>query len=624
VPAAVAVDDPATFAASVSAESSGPPITGSIAFYLDAIFLASAVVQNVNGMFLAGVDISFIASGVHQITCEYGGDGNYSPSTSPGVSVFFGAGRPVVTLSSSLNPSVAGQNVSITVEVAVAEAQLAFATGSVVLKDAGTAVATLTLQGLPMQNAMAVYTTDALSPGRHTFTASYSGDQFTAPGDSTTPIIQLVTQNASVTTITAATPNPIEYGQTASFSVEVDAPKNVVGLPPPTGMVSLVAGQRVFGNAQLLQGKANITVSGLLPGRYLLTANYGGDANYGSSMSVPVNFEVTQAIAAIQISASPDPVAVGAPVALTAVIHSNVGMSPTGTVSFLADNILIGSPVSIASSTASLSTTSLSSGTHVLVAAYSGDLRFSPSTSMFLVENVLAPIVVSSATGFTTVATDSIASIYGLDFTTTEQSANRLPLPLTLAGVSVTIQDSNGTMQPVPLIFASPGQVNCVLPASVRAGPANIAVTTSTGQLQMGQLEITPVAPGIYSADGSGGGPAVALAVTAHADGSHTESPVFHCSKSGCDAVPIDVGASGEKVVLVLSGTGIRNAASGSVKVAIGDETLIPVYAGAQSQFPGLDQVNVALPKSLAGKGQQNVFLVDGDLKSNVVIIALK
>ena len=70
--------------------------------------------------------------------------------------------------------------------------------------------------------------------------------------------------------------------------------------------------------------------------------------------------------------------------------------------------------------------------------------------------------------------------------------------------------------------------------------------------------------------------------------------------------VPINVGVGG--VYLILFGTGIQYHQSQvmvSFTTSSGEviETLAAAYAGAQGGFVALDQINVALPRSLAGAG---------------------
>jgi uncharacterized protein (TIGR03437 family) len=71
--------------------------------------------------------------------------------------------------------------------------------------------------------------------------------------------------------------------------------------------------------------------------------------------------------------------------------------------------------------------------------------------------------------------------------------------------------------------------------------------------------------------------------------------------------------------------TGIRGFTSlANVTCTIGGVSAPVVSAGAQGQFPGLDQLNVQLPGSLSGAGSVNVvFTIDGQT-SNPVIISIQ
>jgi len=70
----------------------------------------------------------------------------------------------------------------------------------------------------------------------------------------------------------------------------------------------------------------------------------------------------------------------------------------------------------------------------------------------------LAPITTVSAAGFAPgpVAPESIASVFGPALATGTQAADRLPLPLVLAGASARVRDSTGTIRPTALFFVSP------------------------------------------------------------------------------------------------------------------------------------------------------------------------
>jgi uncharacterized protein (TIGR03437 family) len=102
-----------------------------------------------------------------------------------------------------------------------------------------------------------------------------------------------------------------------------------------------------------------------------------------------------------------------------------------------------------------------------------------------------------------------------------------------------------------------------------------------------------------------------------NADGSQTVENIYSLNSSGgIVAAPIDLSPASSQVYLVLYGTGLRghSSASNSVTVTAGSVALpAPIYAGAQPQYAGLDQIDVLLPQSLAGKGDVVIQVtVDG------------
>jgi len=132
---------------------------------------------------------------------------------------------------------------------------------------------------------------------------------------------------------------------------------------------------------------------------------------------------------------------------------------------------------------------------------------------------------------------------------------------------------------------------------------------------------IAAVAPGVYTANSNGQGVAAAIVLTAHADKSTSFVYTFQCPSAGnCTALPIDLGLDTDQVVLELFGTGIRGH-TGVVSCKIGSGVLPVAFAGPQGGFVGLDQVNILLPKSLRGTGNNTVLLtVDGQTANSVSV----
>ena len=75
-----------------------------------------------------------------------------------------------------------------------------------------------------------------------------------------------------------------------------------------------------------------------------------------------------------------------------------------------------------------------------------------------------------------------------------------------------------------------------------------------------------------------------------------------------------------DRLFLALYGTGIRGAA---VSVQIGESTLPAAWAPT-SEYPGLDQVNVALTLNLRGSGESNIILTVDGRASNTVTVNVK
>jgi uncharacterized protein (TIGR03437 family) len=74
---------------------------------------------------------------------------------------------------------------------------------------------------------------------------------------------------------------------------------------------------------------------------------------------------------------------------------------------------------------------------------------------------------------------------------------------------------------------------------------------------------------------------------------------------------------------LTLYVTGIRGAPSGSVAVLIDGNSVPVLYAGAQPQWDGLDQINIELPLTLGGAGEVDVVIAAAGVLSNTARIRI-
>lgn len=239
------------------------------------------------------------------------------------------------------------------------------------------------------------------------------------------------------------------------------------------------------------------------------------------------------------------------------------------------------------------------------------------------------PMAAVSAASFSSakLSGDSIATAFGNRLATKTQAATSLPLPTSLAGSSLIIKDSLGVERNAPLFFVSQTQVNFLIPVGTAIGPAAIIAKNSDGILSVTNTEIATVAPSLFSASATGQGLAVAVVQRRKANGaiSYETTSRFDSSLGRLVAVPIDLSQPTDQVFLLLYGTGIKNRSSlSNVLVKLGGTNAEVLFAGATTEFAGLDQINIRLPQTLAGRGIVNIAITVDGQSANLVDISIK
>jgi uncharacterized protein (TIGR03437 family) len=226
-----------------------------------------------------------------------------------------------------------------------------------------------------------------------------------------------------------------------------------------------------------------------------------------------------------------------------------------------------------------------------------------------------------------TLAAESIVAAFGTSLATSVQVASSLPLPTSLAGTTVKVKDSAGVERLAPLFFVAPTQINYQLPPGTANGTATVMVTSGDGAVSVGAVQVALVAPGLFSVNASGQGLAAAVALRVRADGSQSYEPIarFDSAQNKFIAVPLDLGPPGDQVYLILYGTGWRSRSNlSTVAVKIGDTDVEALYAGLADGFVGLDQLNVRVPRSLAGRGEVDLVLTVDGKPANVVRVSFR
>jgi uncharacterized protein (TIGR03437 family) len=176
-----------------------------------------------------------------------------------------------------------------------------------------------------------------------------------------------------------------------------------------------------------------------------------------------------------------------------------------------------------------------------------------------------------------------------------------------------------------PLFAVTPGQANILIPTGLATGAAGAKVLHGTTVALTASMTIANSQAALYSANANGAGVAAADALLVTATNQQTPQNVSTCVATAalsCLGSPLSQGAASSTLYVELYGTGIRNAQS--VQCFVAGQSVPITFVGAAPGYVGLDQLNISIPKSLAGLGDVTVYLVADGVTSNVVGLTLQ
>ena len=200
-----------------------------------------------------------LPTGTDSITAVYGGDANFSGSTSAAVSHTVNKASSSATLKSSLNPSTFGQSVTLTANISgqfsgVATGTVTFSNGSSSLGSASVSSNTATL------------TTTTLPVGTTSITAVYSGDS-NFNGSTSNTVGQVVNnstgaQSATVTVLALTSLGSPVTSVTPGTVVTLTATVRTESAAVTTGLVNFCDATATYCEDIHLLGSAQLTSSG--------------------------------------------------------------------------------------------------------------------------------------------------------------------------------------------------------------------------------------------------------------------------------------------------------------------------------------------------------------------------
>jgi len=178
------------------------------------------------------------------------------------------------------------------------------------------------------------------------------------------------------------------------------------------------------------------------------------------------------------------------------------------------------------------------------------------------------------------------------------------------------------------LFFAAPWQINFLIPAGTSNGMATVTVSRNNTPVGAGNVMIDTTAPALFAGNSNGAGIAAALVYRIKATGEQSYEAVsqFDQAMGRLVATPIDFGPDTDQLFLILFGSGFRgNTMLSAVSCQIGGTNAEVLFTGPVPLLSGLDQANVRLPRSLAGRNAAvNVAFSVSGKPANTVSVTVR
>lgn len=382
-----------TFTAHVTASATTP--TGTVSFVEGATTLGTGTL---NGAGDATFTTSALSVGPHDVQANFAGGDSFGSSASSTLTQTVNKASTATTLASSSNPSIVGGSTTLTATVSPTGPGAGTTSGTVTFLEGTTVLGTATVGA----GGAATLDLSSLGVGAHDITAAYGGDGSFQTSTSTA-VTQTVAQDGTTTSL-ASDLNPSTFGATVNLTASVSS--NGTG-GTPTGTVTFSEGTTVLGTATLNGSAAGtLSIATLAGGAHTISATYSGDTNHQAGAAATVNQVVNGAISTTALATSKSPSKFGESVTLTATVSSAVSGTVGGTVTFKEGTTVLGTATLGAGGVATLTTSTLGTASHDIVAIYSGSPNYATSTSASL-----AQVVSAASTTTTLVASNNPAAV---------------------------------------------------------------------------------------------------------------------------------------------------------------------------------------------------------------------
>ncbi len=194
---------------------------------------------------------------------------------------------------------------------------------------------------------------------------------------------------------------------------------------------------------------------------------------------------------------------------------------------------------------------------------------------------------------------DGLASVLGTGLTLGARGASASEA--SARGVRVSVEGRS-----VPVLSFSDTQINIYIPGITSPGIRSVVVSINGLTTAADDASVAPANPGVFTRSQNGAGEAIALLVSGNR---YTSSP-------------FPARMDGQPSIIALFGTGWRH--SLPVTVNIGGSSAAVQYAGPAGGFPGLDQINVAIPDGVSDGAVVTVTAANGFQSRGDVMVSLR
>ena len=297
------------------------------------------------------------------------------------------------------------------------------------------------------------------------------------------------------------------YGQTElPLTAQLISPNGT-----PTGKVTFYVNGASIGTATIDgNGVATINTPPLALGQTALLATYSGQGDFAPAVSVEVLIFVQPDNATLTLTSAPNPSALGSPVTFTATIVSTSNGMPAGDIQFTDNGNPLGTATLDADGVATFITSSLTVGSHTIVATYPGGVNWGGASAsviqivLYTVQETLTSSLNPSNRDQAVTFTATVSSPYGTPTGTIVFSNGGVALgtaPLTNGTASFTTStlpqgsdtitaaysgdsqffSSSASLIQVVIGFLTTTTINSITPAKLYALEPAIITATVTG-----------------------------------------------------------------------------------------------------------------------------------------------